>query len=260
MKTTTRNVVVVVSAAALVGLTATAQAINAPPAQTTTATFVTAADLEDGLTEDLQFSREEERMARDLYAALAKEHDDARPMSRITTSEQQHFDRVGALLEQYGIDDPSKDLAAGEYADGELQKLYDEWFADGKESLDDAYQVGIELETRDIEDLKSMIADTSQADVVAVFSRLLAASENHLAAFTAAAEGTLPTGAGQGMQNGPGMQNRGPGQGPRQGDQRQAQGQPNRDDGVRPFGPRDPQGPNDCYLTDDTADTDDTTS
>ncbi|MCA1782942.1 MAG: DUF2202 domain-containing protein [Dermatophilaceae bacterium] len=265
MKTTTRNAIVVVSAAALVGLTATAQAISAPPASTTTATSVAAADLESGLAEDLQFSREEERMARDLYAALAEVHDGARPMSRITNSEQQHFDRVGALLEQYGIDDPSEGLATGKYAFPALQELYDDWFADGKESVNAAYQVGIELETRDIADLKSMIADTSQADAVAVFSRLLAASEKHLAAFTSAADGTMPTELGQGLQNqnrpgpqnqnGPGMSNRGL----RQGDQGQAQGQPFREDGVRPFGPRDPQGPNDCYLT-DTDDTDDTGS
>lgn len=262
MKTTTRNALVIVSAAALVGLTATAQAINAPSGSTTTASSVAAADLEPGLVEDLRFSREEERMARDLYAALADVHDGARPMSRITNSEQQHFDRVGALLEQYGLDDPSEGLPAGDYAFDDLDTLYEDWLADGKESLDAAYQVGIELETRDIADLTAIIADSSEADVDAVLSRLLAASENHLAAFTAAAEGTLPSEAGQGMQNGmqngPGMQNRGPGQGPRQGDQRQAQGQPYRQDGVRPFGPRDPQGLHDCYLT-DTEDTDDTT-
>ena len=218
MRTTTRNAVVVVSAAALVGLTATAQA-SAPPMSTTTATSVAAADLESGLADDLKFTREEERMARDLYAALAEVHDGARPMSRITNSEQQHFDRVGALLDQYDIDDPSEGLDPGTYAFPALQDLYDGWFEKGKASLDAAYQVGVELETRDIADLEAMIADTDAADVDAVLARLLAASEHHLAAFTAAAEGTLPTEPGQGMQNGPGgwngpgMQNRGPGQG-----------------------------------------------
>lgn len=266
MKTTTRNAVVVVSAAALVGLTATAQAMSAPPTSTTTTASVAAAGLDPDLAEQLRFSREEERMARDLYAALAAEHDGARPMSRITNSEQQHFDRVGALLEQYGLEDPSEGRPAGEYAFDDLQDLYDGWFAEGKESVNAAYQVGIELEKRDIADLEAIIELSSVEDVDAVLSRLLAASENHLAAFTAAAEGTLPTEPGEGMQNGPGMQNQnGPGQngpgmqgrGLRQGDQRQAQGTPFRDDdGVRPFGPRDPQGPHDCYLTDDADDSD----
>ena len=126
-------------------------------------------------------------------------------------------------------------------------------------------QVGIALEERDIADLTAMIEDSSVADVDAVLSRLLAASEHHLAAFTAAAESTLPTEPGQGMQNqngpgmqngrqnenGPGMQGRGPGQGPRQGDQRQGPG--------RAPGPQgQAQGEHDCYLTDDT-DADDTT-
>lgn len=264
MKTTTRNVLVVVSAAALVGLTATAQAMSAPPTSTTAAS-VAAADLDPDLATSLQFTREEERMARDLYAALAEVHDGARPMSRITNSEQQHFDRVGALLEQYGLTDPSADLPAGEFAFDDLQDLYDGWLAAGTESLDAAFQVGIALEERDIADLTAMIEDSSVADVDAVLSRLLAASEHHLAAFTAAAEGTLPTEPGQGMQNqngpgmqngrqnenGPGMQGRGPGQGPRQGDQRQGPG--------RAPGPQgQAQGEHDCYLTDDT-DADDTT-
>lgn len=252
MKTTTRNTLVVVSAAALVGLTATAQAISAPTGGTTTTTAsVTATDLESGLAEDLQFTREEERMARDLYAALADVHDGARPMSRITNSEQQHFDRVGALLDQYGIDDPSEGLAPGTYAFPALQDLYDGWFEDGKASLDAAYQVGIELETRDIADLQAMIADTDAADVDAVLERLLAASENHLAAFTRAADGTMPTEPGAEMQNGPGRQNGGLGmQGRGMG---QGQGAPFRnDDGVRPFGPMDPQGQHDCYLSDDS--------
>lgn len=248
MKTTTRNVIVVASAAALVGLTATAQAMSVPSTSPSSAASIAAADLDADLAEALRFTREEERMARDLYAALAEAHDGARPMSRITNSEQQHFDRVGALLEQYGLDDPSEGLEAGDYAFDELDTLYTDWLAAGTESLDAAYGVGKQLEERDIADLTAMIEDSSVADVDAVLSRLLAASEHHLAAFTAAAEGTLPTEPGEGMRNGPGMRNedgpgmqgRGPGQGPRQGDQRQGPGR----------GPG--QGSHDCYLTDDS--------
>ena len=85
-------------------------------------------------------------MARDLYAALAKIHAGATPMSRITTSEQRHYDAIGTLLTRYGVADPSAGRVAGSYADAELQKLYDDWLARGKASLQAAYQVGIELE------------------------------------------------------------------------------------------------------------------
>jgi hypothetical protein len=247
MKTTTRNVVVVVSAAALVGLTATAQAISAPSGTTTTAASVAAADLEPGLVEDLQFSREEERMARDLYAALADVHDGARPMSRITNSEQRHFTHVGTLLQRYDIEDPSTGLAAGDYAFPELQTLYDDWFAEGSTSVNAAYQVGIELEQRDIADLEAIIEDTTQEDVRLVLDRLLAGSENHLAAFTRAADGTMPADPGAGLQNGGPGKGRGPGQGQML---RQAPS-----DGDRPWAPGQGPGLRDCYLTDDAGDT-----
>ena len=49
------------------------------------------------LAEALAFTREEERMARDLYAAIADRYDGARPFSMVTNSEQRHFEAVGTL-------------------------------------------------------------------------------------------------------------------------------------------------------------------
>lgn len=139
----------------------------------------------------LQFNREEERLARDLYVALSRVHDGARPMSNITRSEQRHHDALGRLLTRYGISDPSAGRAPGSYAFPELQKLYDGWYARGKTSLKAAYQVGVELEKRDIDDLTK----ARDADVKRVYSNLLSGSENHLAAFQRAASGTRPCAA-----------------------------------------------------------------
>ena len=257
MKTITRNVLVVVSAASLVGLAATAQAVG-PPQPSDPAPLVAAATtLEPALAEQLRFTREEERMARDLYAALAREHDGARPMIRITTSEQRHFDQVGLLLERYGVADPSEGLEAGSYAFPELQSLYDRWFAEGSGSLDAAYQVGIELEERDIADLEAIIEETDQADVRAVLERLLAGSQHHLAAYTMAAEGTLPDGTGDGLQYGPGWQNgpqghlgQGGGKGRGPGNGQMLRQSPSDEDGVRPWGPGPTAGVSDCWLRD----------
>ena len=138
----------------------------------------------------LAFSREEERMARDLYAALAAKHGGARVLSVIARSEERHFAAVGALLKAYGIADPSAGRAAGSYAFPELQKLYDGWLAKGSTSLAAAYQVGIELEKRDISDLKANLADATQPGTVAVYGRLLTGSGRHLAAFERAASGS----------------------------------------------------------------------
>ena len=54
----------------------------------------------------LQYNREEERLARDVYAALADRYDGAAPFSMITRSEQTHYDAIGVLLDRYGIERP----------------------------------------------------------------------------------------------------------------------------------------------------------
>ena len=170
-------------------------------ATTTTRTATASPELADALT----FSREEERMARDLYAAVADLYDGARPFSMITNSEQQHFDAVGTLLARYGVEDPAKDATPGVYENETLQALYDGWWKDAQVSLDAAYQAGIELETRDIADLKDMINADYPADVDTVLGHLLQGSENHLAAYERAADGTLGTGIGpQGNRQGRG--------------------------------------------------------
>ena len=143
----------------------------------------------------LQFNGEEERLARDLYVALSRVHDGARPMSNNTRSEQRHHDALGRLLTRYGISDPSAGRAPGSYAFPELQKLYDGWYARGKTSLKAAYQVGVELEKRDIDDLTKARAAARDAAVKRVYSNLLSGSENHLAAFQRAASGTRPCAA-----------------------------------------------------------------
>jgi hypothetical protein len=162
------------------------------------------ATADQDLTEALAFSREEERLARDLYAAIADRYDGARPFSMITNSEQKHFDQVGVLLDRYGVDDPSDGLPAGEYADPALQDLYDGWWADAQESLDAAYQVGIALEERDIADLRAMIAADYPSDVDATLANLLRGSENHLAAYQRAADGTLGDGPATQYRSGQG--------------------------------------------------------
>ncbi|QQS02026.1 MAG: DUF2202 domain-containing protein [Austwickia sp.] len=184
---------------------------------TGTSTGVPTATLSQETKDGLAFSREEERMARDLYAALAAVHNGARPMSMITTSEQRHFDAIGTLLQRYGLADPSAGKTAGTYAFPEIQKLYDDWFSRGKVSVQAAAQVGVELEQRDIADLQKLAAQPAPDDIKAVYANLLQGSQNHLAAFQRAASGSgggmgPGAGAGQGPgQRGPGQ--RGPGMG-----------------------------------------------
>ena len=149
---------------------------------------------------DLAFSRDEERMARDLYAAIAAQYDNAIPFSTITTSEQRHYDSVGVLLTRYGVTDPATGKAAGVYANADIQKLYDSLLAQSKVSLTEAYKVGVAVETRDIADVKDAINTSTQADIDRVYTNLLSGSQMHLQSFTDATNGLVSTHVADGTQ------------------------------------------------------------
>lgn len=183
-----------------VGWATTVQAAPTPPP---TPNPIATATADATLAGNLTHMREEERLARDLYTALAAKYSQAPPFVNIARSEQVHFDMMGLLLTRYGVADPSAGKNPGTYTDPALQSLYDKLLASGSESLARADDVGIGVENLDIADLKAAIGQTGQADVKAAFINLMNGSQNHLAAFTAAKDGKLlGTRNGQGMQNG----------------------------------------------------------
>ncbi len=193
------------------GLAGTALAAGQPPSTDATTAPSASATSGTSRTADLAFSREEERMARDLYTLFGHTYD-AAVFDRIATSEQHHFDAVGALLTTYAIADPAAGQQAGTYADPELQKMYDQWKVQGLTSVQDAYAVGVALEQTDIADLEGILATNPEADVQRVFTHMLTASRHHLEAFTTALNGGdasscdgTGAGAGPGADKGPGM-------------------------------------------------------
>lgn len=183
MSTTTRKILsgastLALAAVSLLGATA-APAQAAPTTPTADAT----------LAQDLRFCQEEERMARDLFDTLAEHYDGANPFATITLSEQRHFDAVSGLLVRYDVADPSAGLPAGTYFDPVIQDLYDKWLAQGLTSLDAAYDVGVELETKDISVLESVLDRVTETDVTRVLENILEGSYHHLDAYEEAAEG-----------------------------------------------------------------------
>lgn len=167
----------------------------APSSATPAATSVDAA-----VAKQLAFMREEERLARDVYTAIAALYpDNATQFTRIATSEQRHFDAMGVMLSRYGLSDPSNGLAAGTYADPALTDLYAKLMTQAKVSLTEAYKVGVAIEETDIADLKTGLGQNVPADVKAVYTNLQNGSNSHLAAFTALRDGkTIGVGAGYG--------------------------------------------------------------
>ena len=137
----------------------------------------------DGEAAELTFMREEEKLARDVYTVLYDMWG-LRAFDSIATSEVRHTDAVKMLLDRYGLDDPMADDIPGRFVDQELQTLYEGLVDRGSVSLVDALEVGVDIEKLDIEDLETLLADTTHPDITRVVQNLLAASDTHLATFT----------------------------------------------------------------------------
>jgi hypothetical protein len=133
-------------------------------------------------TSDMQYQREEEKLARDVYTVM-NEKWQLRIFSNIAQSEQRHTDAVRSLISKYRITDPAIATAPGVFVNGELQALYDDLVFKGSQSKDAAIGVGVLIEQTDIADLKKAMANTSKADILQVYANLLDGSYNHLAAF-----------------------------------------------------------------------------
>jgi hypothetical protein len=184
----------------LIALAALALTAALVPVSASSASGLTAAE-----KADLQYMREEEKLARDVYAALGAKWTDAAIFTRIAASEQRHMNAVKVVLDRYDIADPAAGQAAGRFTSPELQKLYDELVAKGTQSLQAALGVGVTIEEVDIADLEKALAKTANADLERLYGNLLRGSQNHLRAFTGYLAGDVPIQGGRGpgaQQNG----------------------------------------------------------
>lgn len=135
-----------------------------------------------GEAERLTFLREEEKLARDVYTAL-HQHWGAPIFGNIASSEQQHFDQVGYMLDKYRLPDPARPDRPGVFVNPELQGLYDQLMTRGQASLLEALRVGGAIEEVDILDLREAVAGTDKADLIQLYDNLMKGSRNHLRAF-----------------------------------------------------------------------------
>lgn len=129
----------------------------------------------------LLWMREEEKVARDAYLTLYKVWKQ-RIFKNIAASEQNHMDAILKKLDEYGLEDPVLP-GVGQFSDPELQSLYDNLVAQGKQSYVDALLVGATIEDRDISDLMAAIEETNNLGLQNTYQNLLEASKNHMRAF-----------------------------------------------------------------------------
>ena len=168
--------------AATATLDGTAQAAGSTAGLETTLAAIAPAALSAQEAESLVFMREEEKLARDAYAAMLSRWG-VNVFANIGASEQVHMDAVKLLLTRYALPDPAATTPPGQFSNTMLQGLYDALAASGQVSLVAALQVGAEIEDLDIRDLRAIKATVDNADILLVYERLEKGSRNHLRAF-----------------------------------------------------------------------------
>lgn len=124
---------------------------------------------------------EEEKLAHDIYAAMSDLYG-AKVFSNIMKSETSHQNKVSTLLLSRNVTDP-RSTEPGIFVNQELQKLYDALLEQGSQNIQEAYNVGIAIEQKDIADISRQIETTADENILSVLRLLKSGSENHLAAF-----------------------------------------------------------------------------
>lgn len=143
-----------------------------------------AASLTEEEALDLQFAREEEKLARDVYSFLDGVWGDQIGLfATIAVSEDTHTLAIGDLLKKYRVDDPAKHDVPGEFVNQVLQHEYDHLVAEGSASLVAALEVGVYIEEMDIVDLTLFQSRTTRSDIERVYGNLIDGSHSHLEAF-----------------------------------------------------------------------------
>jgi hypothetical protein len=134
------------------------------------------------LQSDLQFLREEEKLARDTYLTLYDKWG-LKVHQNIASSEQTHTTTVLGVLEALGIADPVVSDQIGAFTNPSLADLYAQLVAKGSVSVDAALQVGATIEDLDIHDIQTMRTKTTDPGTLAILASLECGSRNHMRSF-----------------------------------------------------------------------------
>jgi len=128
---------------------------------------------------------EEEKLARDVYLALA-ERWQLPIFANITLAEQKHMDMVWKLIATYSIAHSFTEDTPGVFVNEALKELYISLVARGEVSLVEGLLVGAEIEDKDLFDLDEILKATENDHLELVFHNLAKGSRNHLRAFVRA--------------------------------------------------------------------------
>ena len=133
--------------------------------------------------EALERQLDEERLAYQLYTALGEIHPELRQFQNIPRAEARHFEMLRSYAEKQFPEMRAYALE-GEIVAPATKALFDKLLAQGQASPAASLQAGIAVEKIDISDLDAALAVTEDPQLRAIYSRLRAGSEKHLAAFS----------------------------------------------------------------------------
>ena len=138
------------------------------------------ADTKYSLEEMLVYAIEDEYLAQAEYDVIMDTYGTKKPFSNIIKAEATHISLLEPLFEEYDVKVPVKDW---------------ESLVAVPESLDAAYEIGVEAEEKNIALYESFLKENLPDNVREVFEDLMNASKKHLAAFQRQVDGV--TGEGQ---------------------------------------------------------------
>ncbi len=139
-------------------------------------------DLTDADKAGLLEMREEEKLAQDVYIYFYDLYN--HPVFRnISKSEAAHTKAVLWLINGYGLEDPLQE-GLGNFTNPAFTNLYNDLTEKGSASLVEALKVAAFIEEYDINDLLSLIDQTSSENIARVYGNLLRGSEFHIKAYT----------------------------------------------------------------------------
>lgn len=164
----------------------------------------------------LLFMRAEEKLAHDVYVYFGERWPDVSVFRNIVDSETNHQSAMLDKLEQYSLDDPNADDAAGEFAEDNYGDYFTAKYnaltnlTDEENELRTALKNGAlieELDMHDIVECPVIIVDTEdfiqseeecgmeytdEKALLNSYENLLEGSKNHLRAFVRVLEATFP--------------------------------------------------------------------
>ncbi len=138
--------------------------------------------LTDAQKAQLAGMAEEEKLAHDLYVALAAKYPADQQFGHISQAETKHLAAVREVMTRYRIPDPTAGKADGSFASARMQTLYDTLLA-GATTSQQALAAGVTVEKTDIADLAKAGVGVTAPDVQLVYTRLSQGSQRHLTAF-----------------------------------------------------------------------------